>query len=94
MQHCVITDVPLGQMRRIRSPPEFLTALTHFYRSDEYGLDSREKVDFLRYSGLAYLRVHCGKKQPASQHRGRISVAADGWMAKRTEDLVRLPEAE
>ena len=65
MQHCVITDVPLGQMRRgsFASPPEVFgptggTALTHFYGADEYGLHPREKVDFLRCRGVAHLRVH------------------------------------
>lgn len=87
MQHCVITDVPLGQMRRDPFAPRGLTALTHFYRPDEYGLDSRDKVDFLRYRGLAHLRVHCGEKQLASQRRGRISerLPMDGWqIAPRT----------
>jgi hypothetical protein len=64
MQHCVITDVPLGQMRRDHSPPPEVfgptggTALTHFYGADEHGLYSREKVDFLRCRGVAHLRVH------------------------------------
>ena len=101
MQHCVITDVPLGQMRRDHSPPPggFLAQ-----RAGLHSLIFTEptSTDSTRARRSVFCDAAVSHISESTNGGGNIVVTCEQAgrreefreMAERTEDLVRLPEAK